>query len=127
MTEHEFWARAFLTSRSWTDDGDMSGWDPQRKAARSAVYADAALAEYLKRFGIPPPAACPPTEETPPRESTEHRLRIERERLAELEAKFASYDGDRALSPPARLKLLSDITGSRRTIWMLEDRLNEKR
>lgn len=126
MTEHEFWARAFLTSRSWTDDGDISGWNSESKAERSAVYADAALAEYRKRFGTPPPAACPPTEETPPRESTEHRLRIERERLAELEAKFASYDGgDRAPSPP--VKLLSDITGSKRTIWMLEDRLNEKR
>lgn len=126
MTEHEFWARAFLTSPSWTDDGDVSGWNSESKAYNAASFADAALAEYRKRFGTPPPAACPPTEETPPRESTEHRLRIERERLAELEAKFASYDGgDRAPSPP--VKLLSDITGSRRTIWMLEDRLNEKR
>ena len=126
MKEQEFWARAFFTSRSWTDDGDMSGWDPQRKAERSAVYADAALVEYLKRFEVPPPAYCPPTEETPPRESTEHRLRIERECLAELEAKFASYNGgDRPQSPPA--KLLSDIARSKRTIWMLEDQLNEKR
>ena len=124
MTEHEFWARSFLTSRSWTDDGDVSGWDPIRKAERSAVYADAALAEYRKRFGTPPPAACPPTEETPPRESTEHRLSIERERLAELEAKFARYGGDRPRSPPA--KLLSDIARSRSTIWMLEGWLNEK-
>ena len=126
MTEHEFWARAFLTSRSWTDDGDVSGWNSESKAYNAASFADAALLEYRKRFEAPPPAACPPTEETPPRESTEHRLRIERERLAELEAKFASYGGgDRAPSPP--VKLLSDITGSRRTIWMLEDRLNEKR
>ena len=125
MTKQDFWARAFLTCRSWTDSGDVSGWDPIRKAERSAVYADAALAEYRKRFGTPPPAACPPTEETPPRESTEHRLRIERERLAELEAKFASYGGgDRAPSPPA--KLLADIAKSRSTIWTLEGLLNGK-
>ena len=125
MTEREFWARAFLTSRSWTDDGDVSGWNSESKAYNAASFADAALAEYRKRFGAPPPAACPPTEETPPRESTEHRLRIERERLAELEAKFASYDGgDRAPSPPA--KLLADIAKSRSTIWTLEGLLNGK-
>lgn len=127
MTEQEFWARAFFSSRSWTDDEDIAGWNPERKSAGVAHFADAALAEYRKRFALQTPGASKEfggANRTTPRESTEHRLGIERAHLVDLETKLKSYEGgDRPSAPPAQLFV--DIALSRRTIATLEQSLSE--
>ena len=79
MGDREFWARAFLSSKSWNADGNAFN---ESRAHHAGEMADAALAEYRKRFG----AAPADTETTiPSARNTRARLEIEREKLASLE------------------------------------------
>lgn len=137
MTEQEFWARVYASSiaghRS-AEGRDLGGgellWYKTEDLLREAASdADAALAEYRKRFALQTPVASKEfgsanrTTKTP-RESTEHRLNIERAHLGDLETKLKSYEGgDRPSAPPAQLFV--DIALSRRTIATLEQSLSE--
>ena len=71
MDDREFWARAFLSSKSWKADGDAFN---ASRAHRAAEMADAALLEYRKRFGAEP---AEPKSKTP--SNVMVRLEMERE------------------------------------------------
>lgn len=70
---------AFFSSKSWNADGNAFN---ESRAHHAGEMADAALAEYRKRFGAVPME----TEATmPSARNTRARLEMEREKLASLE------------------------------------------
>ena len=79
MSDAEFWTRAFFSSKSWNADGNAFN---ESRALHAGEMADAALAEYRKRFG-----AVPAEKEAtmPSARNTRVSLEMEREKLASLE------------------------------------------
>ena len=107
MVDREFWARAFLSSKSWHSDGNAFD---EARAHSAANMADAALAEYRKRFGAVPAA----TEATmPTARNTLARLGMEREKLASLERTLAQ-DHPFIAESRAKIARLEQLIGADR-------------
>ena len=107
MVDREFWARAFLSSKSWNADGNAFN---ESRAHHAAEMADAALVEYRKRFVAAPME----TEATmPTARNTLARLEVEREKLASLERTLAQ-DHPFIAESRAKIARLEQLIGADR-------------
>ena len=102
MNDAEFWARAFLSSKSWTTDEKSFN---ESMAHRAAEAADVALAQYRKRFGATSNA---PKDTIPSDRNALAQLGMEREKLASLERTLA-HDSPAIAESRAKIARLEQL------------------